>query len=108
MGIKDKRNAATCATAAQLANAQDKTIPAILENNTPSCNINLDPDLDCGNEGVNCDWSHSDSEYDEDYTDTDLESLEELDRDELDDNLHELRAELNDLVSPTKYDQIMD
>ena len=51
MGIKDKQNAATHAIAACLANAQDNTIPAILESNTPSCNINSDPDLDCGYEG---------------------------------------------------------
>ena len=31
-----------------------------------------------------------------------------MDRDELDNNLHELRAELDDLVAPTKYDQIME
>jgi hypothetical protein len=90
--------------------AQDhNTIPAIIsENDTPCDIIDSDPESDCGYDGgVNCDWSDSNSEY-EDYTDTDLESLEEINADELDDNLHELRAELDDLVTPTKYDQIMD
>ena len=79
MRIRDKRNAAAHATAAWLV-AQYNTIPAILENDTPSCNINSDPDLDCEyGGGVNCDWSDSDSEY-EDYTDTYSESLEEIAR----------------------------
>ena len=99
MGIRDKQNAAARATAARLVAQDHNTIP---------CDINSDPDLDCGYDGgVNYDWSDSDSEY-EDYTDTDSESLEEMDGDELDDNLREWRAELDDLVAPTKYDQIME
>ena len=99
MGIRDKQNAAACATAARLVAQDHNTIP---------CDINSDPDLDCGYDGgVNYDWSDSDSEY-EDYTNTDSESLEEIDGDELDDNLYEWRAELDDLVAPTKYDQIME
>ena len=37
-----------------------------------------------------------------------MESLEDMDGDELDDNLQELKAELEDLFTPTKYDQIME
>jgi hypothetical protein len=69
MGSRDKQIVAAHATASWLiaANAQDNTIPAT----TPSCDINSDPDLNCGYDGgVNCDWSDSDSEYNEDYTDT--------------------------------------
>lgn len=109
MGLRDKQNAAARATAAWLipANVRDNVISATLENGAPSINISSDLNSDCGYEGgVNCDWSDSDSEYDEDYTDT--ESLEDMDGDELDDNLQELKAELDDLFTPTKYDQIME
>ena len=104
MGLRDKQNAAARATAARLipTNVRDNAIPATSENRASS-----DPDSDCGYAGgVNCDWSDSDSEYDEDYTD--MESLEDMDGDELDDNLQELKAELEDLFTPTKYDQIME
>jgi hypothetical protein len=74
------------------------------KNDTYPINISSDSDSDCGYEGgVNNCWSDC---SDKDYSDT--ESLEELEGEELEANLNELRAELKDLVTPTKYDQIME
>ena len=72
MGLRDKQNAAACATAAWLipTNVRNNVIPATSENGAPSIDISSDLDSDRGYEGgVNCNWSDSDSEYDKDYTD---------------------------------------
>jgi len=116
MGLGDKQKAAAHATAARL-HARDNisAIPtpigtlahhniAVLETDTCPIDVSSDSDSDCGYEGgVNCGWSDSDSE---DYSDAD--SLEELEGEELEANLNELRAELKELVIPTKYDQFME
>src|SRR6267154_5615880 len=98
MGLRDKQKAAARATAARLhAGDNISAIP------TPIGTLGH-LNLDCGYEGgVNCSWSDSDSE---DYSDAD--SLEELEGEELEANLNELRAELKELVIPTKYDQFME
>ncbi|KIM89696.1 hypothetical protein PILCRDRAFT_2013 [Piloderma croceum F 1598] len=118
MGLKDKQKSAARATAARLGGAKaqdcladptplDNIIPETIDN-TPAINISSDSDSDCGYEGgVNCYWSDSDdSDFSEEYSDA--ESLEELEGDELEANLLELRTELTDLGAPTKYDQIME
>lgn len=72
--------------------------------------LDLDSDSDCGYNwgGVNYNWSESsDGDFDiEDYDDSDMDSLEELEGEELEANLSKLRAELKDLAAPTKYEQI--
>jgi len=49
---------------------------------------------------------NSDSDFEGDYTN--MKSLKELEGEELEANLHKLRAELEDLAAPTKYNQIME
>jgi hypothetical protein len=118
MGLKDKQKAAARATAARLgvAKARDRLAdPTPLDNiipetidNTPAINLSSDSDSDYGYKGgVNCYWSDGDdSDFSEEYSDA--ESLEELEGDELEANLLELRTELAELGAPTKYDQIME
>jgi len=118
MGLKDKQKSAARARATRLGAAKvrdhladptplDNIIPETIDN-TPAIDISLDSDSDCGYEGgVNCYWSDSDdSDFSEEYSDA--ESLEELEGDELEANLLELRTELADLGAPTKCDQIME
>ncbi|KAG1805422.1 hypothetical protein EV424DRAFT_1282075, partial [Suillus variegatus] len=60
--------------------------------------------------GVNCHWSNSDYSDSEDFDGgdySDTKSLEELEGDELEANLSDLRAESKDLIAPTKYEQLM-
>jgi hypothetical protein len=76
----------------------------VQETDTCPIDVSSDSDSDCGYEGgVNCSWSNLDSE---DYSDAD--SLEELEGEELEANLNELRAELKELGIPTKYDQFIE
>jgi hypothetical protein len=119
MGLKDKRKAAARATAARLC-----ALKAQLENSTPNEagvpehnmaeTITME-DADCEGGvtsedsdgwyegGVNCFLSDSDEDFNiGDYSDT--ESLEELEGDELEANLSELRA---GIIAPTKYEQVM-
>ena len=118
MGLKDKQNSAARARATRLGVAKvrdhladptplDNIIPETIDN-TPAIDISSNSDSDCGYKGgVNCYWSDSD---DSDFSDleecSDADSLEELEGDELEANLLELRTELADLGAPTKYDQI--
>ena len=116
MGLRDKQKAAARATAGRL-HARDNISAiqtpivtlvhhniAVPETDTCPIDVSSDSDSDCEYEGgVNCSWSDSDSE---DYSDAD--SLEELEGEELEANLNELRAELKGLVIPTKYDQFME
>jgi hypothetical protein len=118
MGLKDKQKSAARARATRLGTAKARdhlANPTPLNNiipetigNTPAIDISSNSDSDCGYEGgVNCYWSDSDdSDFNEEYSDAD--SLEELEGDELEANLLELRTELADLGAPTKYDQIME
>ena len=63
-----------------------------------------DSDSDCGYEGgVNFCLSKSDS-----FDYSDAESLEELEGEELEANLNELRAELKELPIHVKYDLLME
>ena len=130
---KDKQKAAARATAAKLSAGKapgqnhdlgnpeplenlvvdNVDMPAHNNNNTAIINLTLDLDSnsDCGYEGgVNYNWSESsDGDFDmEDYhdDDSDMDSLEELEGEELEANLSELRAELEGLVAPTKYEQV--
>lgn len=124
MGRKDKRKAAARATAARMAvfharnnipNSPTSSegyldIDNVIATDNPTT-ISLDSDSDCGYDGtVNYCWSDSDSdEYlDVDVDTSDAESLEELEGDALEENLSELRAELEHLGAPTQYDLIME
>jgi hypothetical protein len=70
--------------------------------------VDSDSEYDCGYEGgVNCQWS--DTEYDgtdSEWSDSDGDSLAELDGDELEANLRELREEVEAPGAPSKYAQI--
>ena len=102
MGRRDKQKAAARATAARL-NLAHHNISA-LETDTCPINISSDSDSDCGYEGgVNFSLSKSDS-----FDYSDAESLEELEGEELEANLNELRAELKELPIRTKYDLLME
>lgn len=115
MGRADKKKAAAHATAARIK-AHNST-STNLKNHNPSADTNIlpitvdsDSDSDCQYlGGVN--FYPSDDDYTdsgEESTDTELESLAELEGDELEANLRELRAELEDLGTiHTKYDHIM-
>ena len=75
---------------------------SVVETDTCLIDISSDSDSDCGYEGgVSYSWSKSDSE---DYSNA--ESLEELEGEELEANLNELRAELKEPI-PLKYDLVM-
>jgi hypothetical protein len=127
MGRKDKRMAAARATAARMAafharNNMHNSLPTpesrfniIIEddvvNMDDSVPIVVDSDSDCGyNGGVNYYGSDSDSdEYlDENSGISDTESLEELEGVALEENLADLRVELEELAAATQYEQIME
>jgi hypothetical protein len=72
--------------------------------------IIVDSDSDCGyNGGVNYYRSDSDSDkyLDESSGISDAESLEELEGVALEENLADLRVELEELAAATQYEQIM-
>ena len=112
MGRKDKKKAAARATAARLAGGQENRstsnenlagkVTNIIEVDTDS-----DSDLGCGYVGgVNHDCSDSDFTDSESDCESEAESLEELEGEELEANLRELRAELQELVALTCYGDI--
>ena len=105
MGCRDKQKAAAHATAARLhaLNLAHHNISA-LEADTCPINISSDSNSDCGYKGgVNFSLSKSDS-----FDYLDAESLEELEGEELEANLNELRAELKELPTCMKYDMLME
>ena len=126
MGRKDKRKAAARATAARMAAFHARNNTHNTHNSPPtpeshfdiedvvtmddSIPIIVDSDSDCGyNGGVNYYGSDNDSdEYlDESSGISDAESLEELEGVALEENLADLRVELEELAAATQYEQIM-
>lgn len=124
MGHKDKRKAAARATAARMAafHTQNNTHNSLptpesrfdieddVVNMDDSIPIIVDSDSDCGyNGGVNYYGSDGDSDehLDENSGISDAESLEELEGVALEENLADLRAELEELAAATQYEQIM-
>ena len=90
------------------------TIEIIAEDHLPSPLIVDDPEQDldeCGyTGGVNVSWSDSESDYklsEDEWNDSETESLAELEGDELENNLQSLREEAQWLSVPTAYAEIL-
>jgi hypothetical protein len=119
MGKKQLQEAAAHARAARLVRGSSPFVSAEPSEDNPGARLGslspivvaLDSDEDCNySGGVNC--HVSDSEYDSsaDWGSDEVESLAELEGDALEENLHELRAELESLgaarAAPSNYELI--